>query len=277
MGLVGYPRYQLGRPRPPVVVQAATASYDPDAAAAFARMVPEPSAPQKNRINNFILAWKASGKWATDDALWLHASHSAQAALINLKGNAAYDCVPVLDPVFRTYAGYMPDGSSSYLSTGFDPSVAVAPNFVRNSGSLWVRSNTDNSASGSLAGFFNSSGTTINPRNGAGGNYRVNCTGAVSSVNASAVGMFIANRTGSANTQFYIDGVLATSGTQASLAPIAGTFRLGSISNTSYRNCEFAAGGIGAGFVSDAQAAACASALNTYLNALRTEEGVTIA
>jgi len=240
-------------------------------------MTPDPPAAQKKRVSDFIIAWKASGKWATDDALWLHASHSSQAALVNLKGNAAYDCVPVNGPTFRQYGGYFPDGSTSYLSTGFNPATATTPNFVRDNGSLWIRSNTDNSATGSLAGMFNSNGTTINPRNGGSANYRVNCTGAVSLAVTTAVGMFVANRTGASATQLYQDGVSLGTGTQASLAPINGMFRLGAISDTSLRACEFSAGGIGAGMADATQAAACAAALNAYLNALRTEEGVTIA
>lgn len=258
---------------------APTPSYSPEAIALFARMTTQPDDAQKTRINNFIVGWIATGKWATDDAIWLHAAHDSQAALLNLKPNPAYDCSPVNGPTFRAFGGFMPDGSSSYLSTGFNPATAVSPFHTQNNGSLWVRSNTDNTGAGSLAGFFDGTkGTTINPRNGTAAQIRLSCTFSISGTldPVTAVGMTVANRRDALTSQVYRDGALRASLSAASITVANGIYRLGSISNSSFRNCEFSAGGIGAAFVDDAQEAACAAVLNAYLQSLR-DSGVSIA
>lgn len=230
--------------------------YDPDAVALFARMTVQPSAQRKALINDRIVAGKLKSFWAKLDALWVHAAHDAQAGRLNwLTGN--YDCVPINNPTFTVDRGYMGDGSSSYLDTGFNPLTALLPKYTQNSGSHGVRSNTDNIGTGSLAGFYdttNNRGTTINPKvdnTNQQAVYRLNqgSTATSSTVAASptSIGMFVANRVGATDIRGYRNGTKIATAATASTVVANGNMRLGSINASSFRACQFSMGFIAGG------------------------------
>ncbi|MES5044093.1 hypothetical protein ABVB72_02300 [Rhizobium nepotum] len=232
-------------------------SYDATATALFARMSIQPSAGRKTLINDRIVAGKLKSFWAKLDALWVHAAHDAQAGRLNWL-NSSYDCVPINNPSFTVDRGYMGDGSSSYLDTGLNPLTALLPKYTQNSGSIGIRSNTENVGTGSLAGFYDTvlqRGTTINPRidnTNSVASFRLNAgsTGANSPNGAvpSSVGMFVASRTSSAGLSGYRNGIALVVGTtQPSTIPANGNMRLGSINATSFRACQFSMGFIAGG------------------------------
>lgn len=230
--------------------------YDPLAAALFARMTVDPSLDRKTLVNDRIVAGKLKSFWAKLDALWVHAAHDAQAGRLNwLTGS--YDCVPINNPSFTTDRGYMGDGSGSYLDTGFNPTTAVGANYTQNSGSLGIRSNTENVGTGSLAGFYDTAaqrGTTINPKidnTNQQSAFRLN-TGSAGITTAamstpSSIGMFVANRTGSTVLSGFRDGVKIGTSSAASVALANGNMRLGSINASSFRACQFSMGFIAGG------------------------------
>ena len=232
-------------------------SYDPDAQNLFDRFATQSDAARKQLISDRFVAGKAKSFWAKLDALWVHAAHGPEAARINWLWDR-YNCVPVNNPAFEVDRGYMGDGSSSYLDTSFNPATATSPKFTRDSGTLGIRSNTNNQGAGSLAGFFNgSNGTTINPRTSADRfTARVNQATARETANGSvtsSIGMFVAVRdvaTGGVVPAVYKDGVAidttAISGS-VSVAPVNGNLRLGSIANNSYRACQFSMGFVASG------------------------------
>jgi hypothetical protein len=231
-------------------------SYDAAAVALFARMSVQPSSGRKTLINQRIVAGKLKSFWAKLDALWVHAAHDAQAGRLNwLTGS--YDCLPINNPTFTVDRGYMGDGSSSYLDTGFNPTTAVTPHYAQDSGSHGVRSNTDNIGTGSLAGFYDSAnnrGTTINPKvdnTNQQAVYRLNqgSTATSSTVAASptSVGMFVANRIGATDIRGYRNGVKIATGATASTVLANGNMRLGSINASSFRACQFSMGFIAGG------------------------------
>lgn len=231
-------------------------TYDPDANALFARFATPADDTRKQLISDRFVAGKAKSFWAKLDALWVHAAHGPEAARINWLGDF-YNCVPVNNPAFEVDRGYMGDGSSSYLDTSFNPATATSPKFTQNSGTLGIRSNTNNQGAGSLAGFFSGTdGTTINPRTTAdrfaGRTNQATARETANGVVTSSIGMFVVSRT-SANTgepALYRDGAALTNiaiAGSASLAPANGSFRLGSISNTSYRACQFSMGFVASG------------------------------
>lgn len=231
--------------------------YDPLAAALFARMTVDPSLDRKTLVNDRIVAGKLKSFWAKLDALWVHAAHDAQAGRLNwLTGS--YDCVPINNPSFTVDRGYMGDGSSSYLDTGFNPLTALLPKYTKNSGSIGIRSNTENVGTGSLAGFYDTvlqRGTTINPRidnTNSVASFRLNADsiGANSPNGAvpSSVGMFVASRISSAGLSGYRNGIALVVGTtQPSTIPANGNMRFGSINATSFRACQFSMGFIAGG------------------------------
>lgn len=237
--------------------------FDPDAAAFLTRMAEKPTTERAQLYDAMFRAAKTHGFWAKMVALWVHAAHTPLAGRMNWKGNAAYDCVPVNNPAFTVDRGFKGDGASSYLDTGFNPGVANHPLHQLGNSSLWIRSNTDNVSSGSLAGWFdltpvstaNRFGTTINPRTTSASNAaqgRMHTNNAVTTTNGaspSAVGLFVVTRGSTGSYQFYRNktAMAVVAGSQDALAMTTnGNYRLGSINDTSYRACQFAAGGIGA-------------------------------
>lgn len=227
-----------------------------EAAALVARFSTPADNDRKALIDGRFTVGKAKSFWAKLDALWVHAAHAAEAGRLNWLGDI-YNCLPVNNPTFTVDRGYLGNGSSSYLDTQFNPASASSPKFTQDSGALGVRSNTDNTGIGSLAGFFDTSatkGTTINPRSSAVTNratYRVNTANTAldtpDGASPSAVGMFVANRVGSADLRGYRQGILVGTSTVASLTPANGNFRLGSINSTSFRACQFSMGFISSG------------------------------
>ena len=225
-------------------------TYDPTAAALFSRFTTEPTTARKDLINDRIVAGKASTWWAKLDAIWVHAAHAPEAARLNWLGDF-YNCVPVNNPAFEVDRGYRGNGATSYLNTQFNPVTAVNANYTQHSASLGVRSNDNNQANGSLAGYWDGSkGSTINPRDNSN-NFpgRVNQSGAKNfGSSPTSIGMFVANRLPSNTIQGYINGVRKYS--DAITPPTAmadGSLRIGAISNTSLRACQFSMGFVGGG------------------------------
>ncbi len=231
--------------------------YDQDAQAFLARITALPVKARQDLINERFVEGKKKSFWAKLDALWVHAAHDPQAGHLNWLGDI-YNCIPVNNPVFTADRGYVGDGSSSYLNTQFNPSMAVSPKYTQDSGSVGIRSNTENVGTGSLAGFYDTvlqRGTTINPRidnTNSVASYRLNAgsTGANTPNGAapSSIGMFIANRTSPAGVSGFRNGVKLVAGTQQpSTLPANGSIRLGSVHASSYRACQFSMAFIGAG------------------------------
>lgn len=224
--------------------------YDPSAQALFARFDVQPSDQRKRLINERFIAGKATTWWAKLDALWVHAAHGAEAGRLNWL-STRFNCLPVNGPAFTVDRGYMGDGVTSYLNTQFNPTTATGVNYAQDGGCLAIRSNTENSQAGSLAGFWDGSkGTTINPSNtNTRATIRVNqATDVIGGVGsgATSIGLFAANRESNTTVRLFRNGAqIVGSATSASLAPANGSFRLGSISNDSLRACQFSMGYIG--------------------------------
>lgn len=227
-----------------------------EAAALVARFAVQPDNTRKALIDGQFTAGKAKSFWAKLDALWAHAAHASDAARLNWLGSV-YDCLTVNNPVFTVDRGYMGNGSSSYLDTQFNPTTAVSPHYTQDSGAVGIRSNTDNTGTGSLAGFFdttNQRGTTINPRVDSTNNqaaYRANqgstAVNSSAQTSTSSIGMFVANRVGASDIRGYREGVSIAAGITASTVLANGNIRLGSINATSFRACQFSMGYIAGG------------------------------
>lgn len=232
----------------PLALNSAYTFVNPEAAALVARFATQPDSTRKQLIDERFTAGKAKSFWAKLDALWVHAAHGPEAARLNWLGDI-YNCVPINNPGFVADRGYMGDGASSYLDTTFNPATAVAPKYTQDSGSLGLRSNTNNDAGGSLAGFYDGTkGTTINPRTSGQYGVRLNtATYTMGGSSTNAIGMFVANRTAAATSAFWRDGVKVLDANVASSSPANGSFRLGAITNSSFRACQFSMGFIGAG------------------------------
>jgi len=227
-------------------------SFDPDAQIFISRMVETPTPERAEFYNQMFIAAKAKPFWAKHVCLWVHAAHAPLAGRMNWKNNPAHDCIPINSPVFTEDRGFMGDGASSYLDTQFNPGVENHPLHQQDNASLWVRSNTDNVSTGSLAGFFANGGTTINPKDtgstarGTARMHQFAATQAPNATSPTSIGLFLVTRWRSNEIKLFRDKVIVVDDAAKTSSPMnsGGTYRLGSINDTSFRACQFSAGGI---------------------------------
>lgn len=188
-------------------------SYDESATALFDRMNVQPSYTRKGLINDAIVALKDSGVWDKLDALYLTASHDSQAGRLNWIENN-YNLSTVNSPAFTVDRGYVSDGSTSYLTTGFNPATAVGANFTQDSAHEAVYCNTTTNA-----GFDFGNSTARLSAGSAVGTFaaRVNTTTqSTGATGGTAVGHSLAYRDDNSTQALVKNGVEVTSGAVAS-------------------------------------------------------------
>lgn len=74
-------------------------------------------------VNTWIQTYMTSGIWAKRDVIWLPAMDDSQAATLNLKSPGNFSLVPVGSPTFTIDRGFQGNGTSSYLTTGWNPAI----------------------------------------------------------------------------------------------------------------------------------------------------------
>lgn len=92
-------------------------------------MTVPPDAARAALIDGLIIALKTAGVWARLDAFYMLAAHDEQAACRNWVADA-FNLVPIANPAFQTDRGYTGNGSTSYLESGYDPTIH-ATHFLR--------------------------------------------------------------------------------------------------------------------------------------------------
>lgn len=115
---------------PPVLCAQAVAFFD--------RLSTQPSSSRKVLYNTLITSLVNAGVWAKLDALYMLAAADRATALTNLM-SSSYGATAINTPAFTADQSFAFNGSSSYLSSGFDP-TAGSPHFSQNSASagLWL-------------------------------------------------------------------------------------------------------------------------------------------
>jgi hypothetical protein len=225
-----------------------------EAAAYVAAMTTQPDDTRKGLIDTLVGDLKADGVWAKLDLLYMLASHdTAQASLLNMKAPAANTLVVNGTGTFTADRGYVSNGSTGYLNTGFNPSTAGG-NFAQNSAHMgvWSRSNILNSGQTDI-GVLSTNTSSINSRSSTGNAMRGQMNGAAANfgANSSSVGHFVISRTGSAQVDGYWNGAANGSSVAASVALInlsifiAAMNSAGSAINNSSRQIAFAHVGAG--------------------------------
>ncbi len=143
-------------------------------------------------VDQFVFSEKAAGTWALTDDYWgLWAENAAQ-ALTSLKQRRLGTAVN--SPTFTPDRGYAGDGSTSYIDTGFNPSVhavAMTPDSVR----LVAYERTYVGGSGCTAGVNSTANRALSIRS-AGASMAANGTAATFSVSLPGVGMIVSARRG---------------------------------------------------------------------------------
>ena len=84
-----------------------------------------PSSSTQTYLNTLITTLKSIGAWDELDVLWVFATDGdSDFATLNLKAPTLFKCSPVNSPIFTSLEGFTGNGSTSYLTTGWNP----APN-----------------------------------------------------------------------------------------------------------------------------------------------------
>lgn len=253
---------------------AAAVVDEAETTALVARFTTPPTSGRKSQINTLILALKNAGVWAKLDALYVMAAADAQAAQRNWVADA-YNLTETNAPTFTADQGYTGDGAASYLDTGFNPTSASSPKYVRDSATIgfWSRTSAQSgtaSNNGRDMGAATLLGTecrnttdqlrwAVNSTLGSIGNL-------ISASNTDGSGHFLLNRSASNSIEAYRNGASLGTNSKASTGLPNSNIMIGkAVSNLSTR--QFAAGHIGQS-LNSTEAAAFYNALQTYMTAV---------
>ncbi|MFZ5720310.1 MAG: hypothetical protein ACOY5Y_12720 [Pseudomonadota bacterium] len=241
------------------------AGFSPEAEALFARFTVEPDVARKGLLDDLIAALKDAGVWTLLEGFYVLAAHDAQAARQNWRADV-YNLTPVNGPAFTTDRGYVGDGASAHLDTGFDITTESA---------LW-----DADASMCLGGYLAENPVGSQPylgRSGLGNLSMRTPDGAqwISRIMRASdtvrttgltTGTFAIRRTSPVDVATYVNGAEQT-GAATAATPTAATL-VGLRAGTGYSTGRLAAMFFGSGAITEAQHAAIHGALLAYLTAL---------
>lgn len=244
-----------------------------DAIALVARFSTEPDDRHKRAIDRLFtdmadagIPLNTSGPF---DAFYVMAAADAQSAQRNWVQDL-YNLTPTNSPAFEADRGYTGNGSTSYLATGFNPSIAPTPKFVLNSAhmGLWSLTNLPNGAASSFDFGDNSRssiGRSITDGASAG---RIN----TSTLNPTqAVGAYPGHAAWSRSAadawKGYAQGVEAGGGTHASTAVATAAFRVCAQSGAGFGVNQLAVAHFGE-HLTPIEMSAVYSALRAYLDAI---------
>lgn len=176
--------------------------YDTDAQSYFDRLTDAPDNQFKSAINDLIISSKENNWWTKSDVIHLMSSDTANNYKINVRQDN-YHITEFNNPTFTPYDGVAGNGTSSYLSSGFNPTTAVSANFTQNSANFAIWSLTSGMGTPSDAGYFGgSNGITIQCRDGSNNvTGRINQANPITSAgNMDGTGFYSINRSAASGT-----------------------------------------------------------------------------
>lgn len=235
-----------------------------------------------------ICAWVSNGTISGDllttgcgltpplfDAIYIFATHDATNALLNICGTN-YTALNASGLTFTAYSGFTGISGTAFLSTQFNPTTAISPNFVQNSAhlSIWNLTNGTNG----VPSVSDDGGTSNNIFSKYTDNNiyaRVNDGGSAGFSITDPRGLLLGNRSSSTARQLYqnasttlLGGTTATYGSVPSSAPANNNIELlgntaggGAVGNT------LAGASIGASLTST-QVTNFYTPLRTYMTAV---------
>ena len=214
--------------------------YEPEAETLFARMAAvgdEPNKARKGLINTRILGMKQSGAFAKRDAYYSLAAHGSPSSKLNWIQDAYNLTVVGTEPTFTVDAGTQGTGAGM-LDSGFNPTTAPSPKFVRDNAHMFIWSLTNlNNGSGGTSNDAGAQGNSAIMR--AGGTpgratMRPNSSVANLGVNIAFPGHIGWVREGASLWQGYVNGADEGGGIDASAALSPITFRVNGNASTAY-------------------------------------------
>lgn len=247
-------------------IQGMGVGYSAAATALFARFTTPPTTARKALINTLIVTLENAGIWAKLDLFYMMAAADAQAAQRNWLSDT-FNLSEVSSPSFTADQGYASNGTSSYVTTGWDPATNGIF-FTQNDASIGVWSLTNAQNANGLFGSGTSQANYLVPRNTSDDFYwRINVTAATFpnvGVIGDARGLFSASRTGAAVTNAYRNGGLAYSADTVASAALSNVdFNIGR-TNSMFSTQRAAFAFVG-GSLTAADSATLYAAVATYL------------
>ncbi len=229
-----------------------------------------------------ICGMVSDGTFATLDVLQVYATQNSTAALLNII-STSFAASAVGGPTFTADSGYVGNGATSYVDTGYDPTTA-AIHYTLNSAQVSAWSLTAGASDAGYligvvetGGAFNSIRLSSNRFNGGSGLNEVqsilnNSTAFYSGVPASTAGFFTASRTGATAIQnFYNGASMATDTASSNGIPVGGNIYACALnfgnapSSATTENVAIFAAGSG---MNPTQAAAFYSRIHTYMQTI---------
>jgi hypothetical protein len=223
--------------------------YCVEAKRLFNAMTIIPDVTRKKLIDYTIRQLKIKGIWDRLEFLYLFAANNSQAGRLNWKNPGLYTATEVLAPVFTTDQGYTPNGSTSFLKTGFIPSINLTVAGL-NDISFGLYSRTDVARNANDIGCVDATSThriSMNLRNSTGNLYvsSINNSSGPSIANLNSLGFHYSYRSNSTNVVLGKNGIdLSTSNVVSVALPsvemyIGGMNNNGSLSGASNRQFSF--------------------------------------
>ena len=179
------------------------------------------SSGRQTTVNNLIVGLKSDGVWTKLDRLWLFAGENTESALIDLVARSS--ATAVNSPTFTTDRGYVSDGTTSYINTGYNASTQGV-NFTLNSSHVALWDNTSRAAATTIAtGVYDGTIVTdlfpyqaVFAATGLG--FRIHGSGFDSTdfANSTSQGFFIGQRINSTTNQGYYNGTSLGTGSGTS-------------------------------------------------------------
>lgn len=249
--------------------EGAAADFSPFSLVLFEAMEEEPNAARKVIIDTCIKALVAAGVWDLLDVFCVYAAHTSQAGLLNWKSPGTYDSTLTNAPAFTADQGFAGNGSNAFINTNFNPSTAVAANFVQDSAHVSFRSRAITMTM-PVVGGLTGAGLNMYPRFNDGNFYaRINDlvdTGGFAV--PSGVGWFMGNRSGALARQAYRNGASVGDYGDSASGPLNNeNIWLLNLANTAFSDAQLSSMSIGGSLDSTKMAAFYAAEL-AYMQAI---------
>jgi len=116
--------------------------FDSEAQDIIDNMSVTPSDARQIIINDLVVQLKDDGNWDKLDTLWVMAAHDSQAGRLDWKDPSGTLLTRINTPTFTADQGYLGDGSTSYLETGWNAQTQSV-NFTQNDASFGIYLRTD--------------------------------------------------------------------------------------------------------------------------------------
>jgi hypothetical protein len=255
-------------------------NYNSAADSLFARFTIQPSATDKNYMNQLIVDLKNYGLWYRLDVLYIFAIGTDSIdALLNWR-SPSFNCTKTNSVPWIAYQGFTPNGSTSYINSNWNPYTSGV-NYVLNSasGGVYVRTNPtpisgDNNYD---MGLFSAGANAIefNIRYYGTNLYfaKLNSTLRITYSNSNSIGFWIDTRKASDSVFVYKNGLLFFKNALVSTGIYSSNLFIGSANNNGsaygYANKQYSAVFFGNGF-SATDAANISTAINAYMTSIGT-------